>query len=96
MTLREILKDLGEDYYPWHEYGDQYVSDNIKTLDKAEQAIKDLIAKEIIGKDEDLNAPLDREIDWNPEIDIIPDLYLIRRAARNIFRKSQRNRLEQS
>lgn len=49
--LREILTDMGESFYPFHEYGDSYRDQNKEVLDQAETAIKAYIL-EIIGDDE--------------------------------------------
>lgn len=46
----------------------------------------------IIGEDEDLNAPVNRDVDGNPESDTSPDLYLVRRATRNMHRTELRLR----
>lgn len=48
-----------------------------------------------LGEYEDLNAPLNREIDGNPESDTSPDLYIVRRATRNLFRDKVRAALRQ-
>lgn len=38
-TLDDILEDLAEDYYPYHEYSDIYKDINKKKLEIAKQAI---------------------------------------------------------
>lgn len=53
MTLDDILDEMGESYYPYHEYGDNevYVISNKEQKTAAKQAIlSDLL--EIIGEDE--------------------------------------------
>jgi hypothetical protein len=48
--ISDILEDLGESYYPWHEYGGSYKSENQKAITEAEQAITALL-EAAIGED---------------------------------------------
>jgi hypothetical protein len=53
--ISDILEDLGESYYPWHEYGDSYKSENQKAITEAEQAITALL-EAAIGPIEHIKA----------------------------------------
>jgi hypothetical protein len=62
MTLQERLEDLGEDYYPFHEYGSGYSKENKERVNQATQAIeKDIL--ELIGDDHKITGlePLETE-----------------------------------
>lgn len=52
--LREIVHYCAESYYPEHEYGDNHRKQNKEYLEEAVSQIKELYAKEVLPKSDEL------------------------------------------
>jgi len=91
--LMEILREIAND--PVFKHVSTARKDEALAAIRAFQAqtiasTLDRVEAEVIGEDENLNVPLNREIDGNPESDSFSDLHIIRRAVRNVSRTEQR------
>ena len=46
-TIRDIIEDCAEDYYPYHEYSGAYEDNNKKSLDQALKELEEVILESL-------------------------------------------------